>query len=637
MNILFSNILHLKGAHMNKISKIINNNRRLILFSCDLIISIFTYLSAFIFSGLYSYEVAIIKLKIFVQQFWLYSLIYISTFVIFDQYKKMWRYARVQDIYSCLKTSFLANLIYTFITIILGIKIRFYIYIVIFPISMLLSTSIRLVFRSVLIIAQRTKNNDRKAINTMLIGAGDAASSIIRELETNNPDNLDIKCIIDDDKSKIKRKLANIPIVGSTEIIDKYVVQFDISQIIFCIPSCDSKNRKRILDKCAKTACKVKILSNVVNIIQDKNQKLLSNIRDIQIEDLLGRDSIKLNNMLSKKLIENRTVLITGGGGSIGSELSRQVATYNPKSLIIFDIYENNAYNIQQELIRKYKDTLNLSIEIGSVRDKVKLDKLFNKYKIDLVFHAAAHKHVPLMETNPEEAIKNNVIGTYNLSKLAGTYNIEKFVLISTDKAVNPTNIMGATKRIAELIIQYMSTKFNTDYVAVRFGNVLGSNGSVVPLFVNQIKQGGPVTVTHPDITRFFMTIPEAVSLVLQAAAIASGGEIFVLDMGQPVKIIDLANNLIRLSGLEPNIDIPIVFSGLRPGEKLYEELLIKKDDNQIKTHIDKIFIEKPIDYSNGNLEDDIKSLQSAANNLNYNEELKLIKKMVPSYVNKNR
>jgi len=621
---------------VKKLSRIINNHRRLVLLLCDFLIAIVTYLSAFVLSGFYSYEVAMSKLELFSQHVWIYALVYVGVFVIFGQYKKMWRYARIEDIYSCLKTSFIANAIFTLITLIFRLSIRYYVYWVIYPVSMLLSTSVRLIFRSILIITHKSRICDTKIVNTLLIGAGEASSSIISELAANNPDNLKIVCILDDDKSKRDRRLADIPVVGNTGDIIIMAAKYDIEQIIFCIPSCDTENRKRILDLCSKTKCKVRIVSSLVTIIGDKDRKMLDNLRDIEIEDLLGRESIKLDNTLSREYIENKTVMVTGGGGSIGSELSRQISSYNPKKLIIFDIYENNAYNIQQELIRKYKDSLNLSIEIGSVRDLNKLEQIFNRENIDIVFHAAAHKHVPLMETNPEEAIKNNVIGSYNVSKTAGKFGVDKFVLISTDKAVNPTNIMGATKRIAELIIQDMSKEYETDYVAVRFGNVLGSNGSVIPLFVDQIKQGGPVTVTHPEITRFFMTIPEAVSLVLQAGAIASGGEIFVLDMGQPVRIKDLAYNLIRLSGLEPNVDVPVVFSGLRPGEKLYEELLINRDKEQAKTDIEKIYIEKPILYERNSLVEDIFSLKDLADQLNYEDELDMVRKIVPTYKHEN-
>jgi FlaA1/EpsC-like NDP-sugar epimerase len=358
----------------------------------------------------------------------------------------------------------------------------------------------------------------------------------------------------------------------------------------------------------------------------------MDKLRDVQVEDLLGREPIAFYCTLTKEYIQGKKVLVTGGGGSIGSELCRQISLYSPKKLIILDIYENNAYNIQQELVRVYGSKLDMEVEIASVRDKNKLDKIFASKNIDIVFHAAAHKHVPLMEKNPEEAIKNNVIGTYNVVQVANKYKVERFVLISTDKAVNPTSVMGATKRIAEMIIQSYDMHSETDFVAVRFGNVLGSNGSVIPLFKEQIKEGGPVTVTHEEITRFFMTIPEAVQLVIRASTMAKGGEIFVLDMGEPVRIKDLAYNLIKLSGLEPEVDIDIEYTGLRPGEKLYEELLISNDKNQIKTDIDKIFIERPTEFDEYELFELIKELEQAAYCTDIDRIILLIEKLVPAY-----
>lgn len=617
---------------MEKFSDKINKHRTLVLVLIDAAIAIITYLSAFVLSGFYSREAIISKLGFFAEHFWIYTLIYVATFVISGQYKNMWRYAGVENIFSCLKTSFIANSIFTLLTLVFRLSIRYYVYWVIYPVSMLLSASVRIIFRYMLIINNKTKINKKKSVNTMLIGAGEAAAAIINELEVNNPDNLKLVCILDDNENKQGRKLSSIPVVGNTGDVLKFAFKYDIKQIIFCIPSCDVENQKRILDLCSKTKCKTKIVSNIVTVIGEENQKMLDNMRDVRIEDLLGRETIQLDNSVSKEYIQGKVVMVTGGGGSIGSELSRQIASYAPKKLIIFDIYENNAYDIQQELVRKYGDGLNLRVEIGSVRDKNKLEQIFDREDIDIVYHAAAHKHVPLMETNPEEAIKNNVIGTYNVALTAGEFDIEKFVLISTDKAVNPTSVMGATKRIAELIIQSFSKRFKTDYVAVRFGNVLGSNGSVIPLFMDQINSGGPVTVTHPDIIRFFMTIPEAVSLVLQAGAIAKGGETFVLDMGEPVKIKDLAYNLIRLSGLEPDVDIDVVYTGLRPGEKLYEELLINNDKDQNKTDIDKIYIEKPMEYDREHLIKNINELREAADKLDCAHVLDIIKEIVPTY-----
>jgi len=491
--------------------------------------------------------------------------------------------------------------------------------------------AIRVVYRAVLIIGDKSTKKLSHYTNIMIVGAGQATVAILNEIGRNNPNNYMVKCIVDDDRSKIGRNINSVPVVSSTNQISSMVKKYDIDEIILSIPSLDKDNKKRILDICSNTKCKLKILPEVYSLLTN-DSKIMDKIREVQVEDLLGREPIDLDCSLTKSYIFGKTVLVTGGGGSIGSELCRQISSYNPKLLIILDIYENNAYDIQQELIRTYGDDLNMEVEIASVRDKNKLDQIFKSKKIDIVFHAAAHKHVPLMEKNPEEAIKNNVIGTYNVVQAAHKYMVKKFVLISTDKAVNPTNVMGATKRIAEMIIQSYNEHSDTEFVAVRFGNVLGSNGSVIPLFKEQIKQGGPVTITHEEITRYFMTIPEAVQLVLKASSLAEGGEIFVLDMGEPVKIKDLAYNLIRLSGLEPEIDINIEYTGLRPGEKLYEELLISHDKNQIKTNIDKIFIERPTEFDKHELFELISELESAAKNLDIDRIIFLIEKLVPTY-----
>ena len=381
-------------------------------------------------------------------------------------------------------------------------------------------------------------------------------------------------------------------------------------RIYIAIPSASAKERKAIIEICRETGCQVKILPGIYQLIN--GEVSIAKLRNVEIEDLLGRDPIRVNLDEIMGYVSGKVVLVTGGGGSIGSELCRQVASHNPKQLIIFDIYENNAYDIQLELKEKYPD-LDLVVLIGSVRNTHRIETVFEKYRPDIVYHAAAHKHVPLMEDSPNEAIKNNVFGTYKTAKAADKYGTKRFVLISTDKAVNPTNIMGASKRMCEMVVQMMNARSKTDFVAVRFGNVLGSNGSVIPLFKKQIEQGGPVTVTHPDIIRYFMTIPEAVSLVLQAGAYAKGGEIFVLDMGEPMKILDLAKNLIRLSGYEPDVDIPIIFTGLRPGEKLYEELLMDEEGLQ-DTPNKLIHIGKPIEFDMERFEEQLEELYPIAN-----------------------
>ena len=408
-----------------------------------------------------------------------------------------------------------------------------------------------------------SKEDGSKRIRVMIIGAGTACAALIKEMQTSSQSRMMPVCLLDDDPNKINRYVNGIKVVGATSQAEAFAKKFNIQEIIIAIPSANKKLISKMVDACKGTQCKIKTIPSMYQLAS--GQVSVSSIKDVSIDDLLGRDQIKVNIDEIIGYIEGKTVLVTGGGGSIGSELCRQIAKHNPEKLIILDIYENNAYDIQQELIRTVPN-LNLLVLIASVRDKKKIETVFETYRPNIVFHAAAHKHVPLMETSPNEAVKNNVGGTFNVADTAGKFGVERFILISTDKAVNPTNIMGATKRICEMIIQTMDKKYDTEYVAVRFGNVLGSNGSVIPLFKKQIKEGGPVTVTHRDIVRYFMTIPEAVSLVLQAGAYAKGGEIFVLDMGEPVRIYDLAENMIRLSGFEPHEEIEIKVTGLRPG-----------------------------------------------------------------------
>ncbi len=427
--------------------------------------------------------------------------------------------------------------------------------------------------------------------NVMVVGAGEAGNMLIKEIMASEVLHMNIKCVIDDSEVKVGSYLQGIRIVGGRESIPENVEKYSITEIIIAIPSADRKEVSKIVSICQKTGCALKILPGICEIVNEETH--VGQLRDVQVEDLLGRDPIVVDLDSIMGYVTGRTVLVTGGGGSIGSELCRQLADHGVGRLIIVDIYENNAYNIQQELIYKHPD-LDLIVLVASVRNTLRIKKIFEQYKPDIVYHAAAHKHVPLMEVSPNEAVKNNVFGTLKTVRAADAAGVKKFVLISTDKAVNPTNIMGATKRICEMIVQTYNKRSKTDFVAVRFGNVLGSNGSVIPLFKRQIEAGGPVTVTHPDIIRYFMTIPEAVSLVLQAGAYAKGGEIFVLDMGEPVKILDLAENLIRMSGYIPYQDIDITFTGLRPGEKLYEELLMDEEGLQ-DTENKLIHIGKPI------------------------------------------
>ena len=438
--------------------------------------------------------------------------------------------------------------------------------------------------------------------------------------------------LVDDNPNKRNYVISGVRILGNRHEIISICKERKVDIIFFSITNIDNLNKKKILNICQETGVKIRVLPGIADLINNKS--LVQNLRDVEIEDILGREAITLDNENIGELIQDKCILVTGGGGSIGSELCRQIVKYNPKTLVIFDIYENNLYNIEMELRQNhYDEKINIIPIIGSVRDKNRLESIFEKYKPYLVFHAAAHKHVPLMEISPLEAIKNNIFGTYNTVNLADKYNVKRFILISTDKAVNPTNIMGATKRMCEMIIQAKNKASKTEYAAVRFGNVLGSNGSVLPLFKKQIATGGPVTVTHKEITRFFMTIPEAVGLVLQAMSYAKGGEIFVLDMGEPVKIYDLAVSLIKLSGLEPDVDIPIKVTGLRPGEKLYEELLMQEEGLKQTAH-NKIFIGKPAELTQKQLESKITKLETLIQNekSSISKIKQTMKNIVPTY-----
>ncbi len=453
----------------------------------------------------------------------------------------------------------------------------------------------------------RKIEKEKEPKKLLIIGAGSAANDIIKAIKANMKYTYNPVGIIDDDPEKIGGMIAGVPVLGDRNAIIDICQKNKVDIIFFSISNISSEDRKEIIDICQETNVRVRILPSTEDII--KNKKLLENLRDVEIDDILGRDPIRLDNQNISELIKDKVILVTGGGGSIGSELCRQIVKFHPEKLVIFDIYENNLYDIEMELKRNYPEIPIIAI-VGSVRDKNKVQDIFVRYKPYIVFHAAAHKHVPLMEVSPLEAIKNNVFGTYNVVNACDTYQVKRFVLISTDKAVNPTSIMGATKRICEMIVQTKNKTSDTEFVAVRFGNVLGSNGSVVPLFKKQIASGGPVTVTHKEITRFFMTIPEAVQLVLQAITYAKGGEIFVLDMGKPVKIYDLAVSLIKLSGFEPNVDIPIKITGLRPGEKLYEELLMAEEGLE-KTQHDKIFVAEPLEMEMNELEERLEVLRN--------------------------
>lgn len=468
---------------------------------------------------------------------------------------------------------------------------------------------------------------DTVRVHCMVIGAGAAGNAMLKEIESSSYLHMKVCCVIDDNPGCWEKRLRGVPIVGGRDSILSAVEKYDVDEIIIAIPSAQASELKAIIDICKETGCKVRTLPAIYQLINGEVN--VSKLREVEIEDLLGREPVKVDLDEIMQYVSGKIILVTGGGGSIGSELCRQIASHNPKCLIIVDIYENNAYEIQQELLVDYPK-LKLEVLIASVRNAARMEAIFAKYRPQIVYHAAAHKHVPLMEESPNEAIKNNVFGTYNTVMAADKFGVEKFVMISTDKAVNPTNIMGASKRICEMLIQSMNRKSETEFVAVRFGNVLGSNGSVIPHFKKQIAMGGPVTVTHPNIIRYFMTIPEAVSLVLQAGSYAKGGEIFVLEMGEAVKIVDLAENLIKLSGYKVGEDIEIVFTGLRPGEKMYEELLMS-EEGLTDTKNKLIHIGKPIEFDEAMLEQSLAKLKLAVDN--EEEDIRdIVKELVPTY-----
>ena len=550
-------------------------------------------------------------------------------FVIFKLYQSLWQFASITELKNIIIACLIASLSNLLLSLIFNQYITTSFYFIYFLILIITVGGNRFCYRIIRLYTNKYSNQITKPVKdrVLIVGAGVAGEKVLREINNSNHIYKEVVCFIDDEPSKWKRQIHGVDIYGGRNKIIEAVEKYGVSEILVAMPSISKKELANILNICKETRCQIKRLPGIYQFINDDIH--ISDFKDVEVQDLLGREPIKVNLDDIMGYVTGKVVMVTGGGGSIGSELCRQIAANKPETLIIVDIYENNAYDIQLELRRKYPD-LHLETMIASVRNSVKVDKLFETYHPDIVYHAAAHKHVPLMEDSPNEAVKNNVFGTLNVVKAADKYKTKRFILISTDKAVNPTNIMGATKRLCEMIVQTYNKKSKTEYVAVRFGNVLGSNGSVIPLFKKQIKEGGPVTVTHPDIIRYFMTIPEAVSLVLQAGAYAKGGEIFVLDMGEPVKIADMARNLIKLSGYEPDVDIDIVYTGLRPGEKLYEELLMEEEGLQ-DTPNHMIHIGKPIELDEDSFFEDLKELKEEA----YEEvdDIRiLVKKMVPTY-----
>ncbi len=612
--------------------KLIRKYRAMILYIIDIMIINISYIiSAFLLVNNHIEKLQYVQLLYNTVVLSLF--VYLVTFNILDVYRNITRFENGIDYIKYIGLSIFSGAIVILIKFLFKAPLMGYKEIVFATILIAVAiVSYRVIIRFLLNEINPIEKERTERKNLLIIGAGEAANEIIKTVKNTMKGYYNIVGLIDDNPNKMNYAISGIKILGNRDDIAEICKQYKVDVIFFSISNIDNKNKKEILNICQETGVKIRVLPSVADII--KNKSLLQNLRDVEIEDLLGREPITLANENIGELIKGKSILVTGGGGSIGSELCRQIAKFNPSRLIIFDIYENNLYNIEMELKQNhYDEKFEIVAIVGSVRDKKRLEQVFKKYNPYLVFHAAAHKHVPLMEVSPLEAIKNNVFGTYNVANYADKYSVKRFILISTDKAVNPTNIMGATKRMCEMIIQAFNKKSKTEFAAVRFGNVLGSNGSVLPLFKKQIANGGPVTVTHRDITRFFMTIPEAVSLVLQAMSYAKGGEIFVLDMGEPVKIYDLAVSLIKLSGLEPNVDIPIEITGLRPGEKLYEELLMSEEGLQTTAH-NKIFIGKPSDITYEQMLKKLGKLEEIIQNENIsvNKIKDTMKQVVPTY-----
>ncbi len=612
----------------NTIWRFVKRYRKYALFFCDFII---WNLAFYISFAINKNSLVFISIdSLYLKNLVLVNLCFAVTFMAFKLYDKIWRYAEAEDFFYAIVTTSCANILFTLSTIFTPLKMSSRMHFIFWATSTFGIFIFRILYRVNRLIDHVYSEDISNKKRMLVVGAGDSSMLLLREIARHSGSNYLPVAIVDDDNEKIGRKLLGLKVEGSTWEIPAICERFKIDVILFSINQISTEERRRILDICAKTNVEVRIIPNIYDTLT-AGTSVESAIRKVQVEDLLGREPIIFDKQRYGEYLINKTVLVTGGGGSIGSELCRQIAMLSPKKLIILDIYENNAYEIQQELKMQYGNSLNLSVEIATICDFKELENIFANENIDVVFHAAAHKHVPLMEKNIEEAVKNNIFGTINLLELSDKYAVKRFVQISTDKAVNPTSVMGATKRVCEMLIQMKSRESKTEFVAVRFGNVLGSNGSVIPLFEEQIKKMGPVTVTHPEIIRYFMTIPEAVSLVLTAGGIAKGGEIFVLDMGEPVKIKDLAENLIRLSGFTPHKDIKIEYTGLRPGEKLYEELLLDEEGIQ-KTKSKKIYIGHPIDFNYESFKNDLNELKTICNTKSNSDIKNILVKLVPNF-----
>ena len=558
----------------------------------DIFIAVISTIMPFVFRfGIFTFNTGVAAPFFEIALKWLPldAAIFIGVNALMRLYNRVWAFASVSEMYDCIKSAVITEAIYVVYKMILGIYMFRSYYPFNFMIMLMLLGVSRLMVRLLRGIEKRAKKKGGTR-NVMIIGGGAAATMLLKEYQMGDR-NIKVPCIIDDNPEKKGKRLGDVPIIGGRDEIVDAVGRYNIDEIVIAIPSASPREIRELISICQETEASVKRLPEIASTL---TESLSTSVREVNYEDLLGRDAVIIRNPELHDFIHEKTVMVTGGGGSIGSELCRQIVANDPGKLIIVDIYENSTYELEMEL-RRYYPQGNIEVLIASVRDYDRLECIFSEYRPDIIYHAAAHKHVPLMETSPNEAIKNNCLGTLNLCKLADKYGVKRFVMISTDKAVRPTNVMGATKRICEMIIQTYNRRSDTEFVAVRFGNVLGSNGSVIPLFLKQIEAGGPITLTHREITRFFMTIPEAVSLVLTAGLMAKGGEIFVLDMGEPVKIYDLACALIRMKGYEPERDIKIEVVGLRPGEKLYEELLMDEEGLQ-ETDNKKIHIGKPIE-----------------------------------------
>ena len=562
----------------------------------------------------------------------LWCVIHLIVFALFKLYNSIWVFVSTSEVFQIVGAYVVLAVIGIFVLHFYGVVLPRSSCVVGFVFSFVCTVGIRFSYRLARTAQQKLAHMARSSDvkNIMIVGAGDAGRAIANEFVNSDFVRDNIVCVIDDNPHKHHKRLCGVPIVGDRYAIPEMVKRYKVNKIIYAIPSSSAKTRKEILDICTTTGCEVQLLPGIYQMVN--GEVSVSKLRKVDPQDLLGREPIQVNLEEIVGYISGKTVLVTGGGGSIGSELCRQIARAKPRQLIIFDIYENNAYDIQMELLRTCPE-LDLQVLIGSVRNTARVEQVMHTFRPELIFHAAAHKHVPLMEDSPNEAIKNNVFGTYKMAKAAAKYGAQRFVLISTDKAVNPTNIMGASKRLCEMVVQMMNRASETEFVAVRFGNVLGSNGSVIPLFKKQIEAGGPVTVTHPDIIRYFMTIPEAVSLVLQAGYYAKGGEIFILDMGEPVKIDTMARNMIRLSGYEPDVDIMVRYTGLRPGEKLFEELLMEEEGLQ-ETENKLIHIGKPIEMDDALFCRQLEQLEQACRE-ETGDMKALVASIVPTYVPK--